>query len=155
MGFNEIMTNSITNEAYFSEAEREQMVKMLNSLSAELNILRNSLFETSLEAVAHNLNHRNNSLRLFEFGKAYNTSGPGQYHEAEKLCVVISGNMTESGWKQKEMNADFYYLKGIVISVLKSLGITADETEILQVPKLDNHIVFTNLTGRSLPAPVR
>ena len=63
------------------------MVKMLNSLSAELNILRNSLFETALEVVAHNLNHKNNSLRFFEFGKAYSTSGPGKYAEDRKtLC---------------------------------------------------------------------
>jgi phenylalanyl-tRNA synthetase beta chain len=142
LGFNEIMTNSITNAAYFSEAERKQMVKMLNSLSADLNILRNSLFETALEAVAHNLNYKNNSLRLFEFGKAYSTPEAGNYHEAEKLCVVISGNVTESSWKQKEANADFYYLKGVVLSVLKLLGITPDAAEVLQVPKLDNHIVF-------------
>ncbi len=79
LGFNEMMTNSITNAAYYSEEELANMVKMLNSLSAELNILRNSLFETALEVVAHNLNHKNNSLRLFEFGKAYSTSGPGEY----------------------------------------------------------------------------
>ena len=85
LGFNEIMTNSITNAAYFSEDEKKQMVKMLNSLSAELNILRNSLFETALEVVAHNLNHRNNSLRLFEFGKAYSTTtGPGQISRSRK-----------------------------------------------------------------------
>ena len=70
LGFNEIMTNSITNAAYFSEEEQQQMVKMINSLSADLNILRNSLFETALECVAHNLNHRNLSLKLFEFGKS-------------------------------------------------------------------------------------
>lgn len=142
LGFNEIMTNSITNAAYFSEEEKERMVKMLNSLSAELNILRNSLFETALESVAHNLNHKNNSLKLFEFGKAYSTSGPGSYQESEKLCIVISGSVNENNWKQKEADADFYYLKGVVLSVLKLLGITPDTIEVLQVPKLDNHVVF-------------
>jgi phenylalanyl-tRNA synthetase beta chain len=142
LGFNEIMTNSITNAAYFSEEEKEQMVKMLNSLSAELNILRNSLFETSLEVVAHNLNHRNSSLRLFEFGKAYSTSGSGNYQESEKLCLVVSGNTTEDSWKQKAVTVDVYYLKGAVVSVLRLLGITPDSMEVLQVPKLDNHIVF-------------
>ncbi len=142
LGFNEIMTNSITNAAYFSEEEQAQMVKMINSLSAELNILRNSLFETALETVAHNLNHKNNSLRLFEFGKAYSTSGPGKYTEAEKLCLVITGNINEADWKQKSTAADFYYLKGTVTAVLKVLGITPDSIEILAVPKLDNHIVF-------------
>jgi phenylalanyl-tRNA synthetase beta chain len=52
------------------------MVKMMNSLSAELNILRPSLLETSLEVVARNLNHKNSNLKLFEFGKGYFTSGP-------------------------------------------------------------------------------
>ncbi|MBK7291236.1 MAG: phenylalanine--tRNA ligase subunit beta [Chitinophagaceae bacterium] len=148
-GFNEMMTNSITNAAYFSEEELSSMVTMMNSLSAELNILRNSLFETSLEVVAHNLNHKNNSLRLFEFGKAYNTSGSGKpaspagrYAEAEKLCLVITGNKNEDSWKEKAVAADFYNLKGAVNTVLTLLGLTADAIETFEVPKLDNHIVF-------------
>ncbi len=141
-GFNEMMTNSITNAAYFSEEELQNMVKMTNSLSAELNILRNSLFETSLEVVAHNLNHKNNSLRLFEFGKAYNTSGPGKYDETEKLCIIISGKKSEDSWKQKNIPSDFYVLKGTVDAILKSLGINADAIEAVQVSKLNNHIVY-------------
>lgn len=142
LGFNEIITNSITNAAYFSEEELEQMVKMMNSLSAELNILRSSLFETALEVVAHNLNHRNSSLRLFEFGKAYSTSGSGKYAEEEKLCIVVTGNTCEDSWKQKGKQADLYFLKGVVAAVLQSLGIRADGIEVVAVPKLDNHIVF-------------
>lgn len=141
-GFHEMMTNSITNAAYFSGEEQEQMVKMMNSLSAELNILRNSLFETALEVVAQNLNHKNNSLRLFEFGKAYSTSGSGRYNEAEKLCVVITGNKNEDSWKQKSSLADIFYLKGVVDAVLKLSGITPDSAEVLEVPKLSNHIVY-------------
>ena len=59
LGFNEIMTNSITNEAYFDETELTGSVKMLNSLSAELNIMRPSMLETGLESIAHNLNRKN------------------------------------------------------------------------------------------------
>jgi phenylalanyl-tRNA synthetase beta chain len=142
LGFNEMMTNSITNAAYYSEEELATMVKMMNSLSAELNILRNSLFETSLEVVAHNLNHKNNSLRLFEFGKSYSTSGPAEYKETEKLCIVLSGNSTEDNWKHKSTATDFYALKGSVIAILKLLGINGYITETLSVPKLDNHIIF-------------
>ncbi len=142
LGFNEMMTNSITNAAYYSEEELTNMVKMLNSLSAELNILRNSLFETALEVVAHNMNHKNNSLRLFEFGKAYSTSGPGEYNETEKLCIVISGNNTEDNWKQKSTATDFYALKGTVVAVLKLLGIPGYSIEALPVSKLNSHIVF-------------
>jgi len=142
LGFNEMMTNSITNAAYYAEEEQQNMVKMLNSLSAELNILRNSLFETALEVVGHNLNYKNNSLRLFEFGKAYSASGPGKYTENEQLCVVISGNKNDANWKQKAVNSDFYFLKGVIASILKALGTEADTVETMQVDKLNNHIVF-------------
>ncbi|HMU47803.1 MAG TPA: phenylalanine--tRNA ligase subunit beta [Chitinophagaceae bacterium] len=142
LGFNEIMTNSITNAAYFTTEEQKGMVKMINSLSAELNILRNSLFESALEVVAHNLNHKNNSLHLFEFGNAYQTSGPGKYQESEKLSLVISGKTGEDDWKQKYSEADFYYLKGVVNTIFKTLGIIPDSVEALDVPKLKNHIVY-------------
>jgi len=92
--------------------------------------------------VAHNLNHKNNSLRLFEFGKAYGTTGAGRYTEAEKLCIVVSGNKNEDNWKQKSSFSDFYYLKGTASAVLKMLGIQPDSIEELRVPKLDNHIVY-------------
>lgn len=142
LGFNEIMTNSITNAAYFTVEEQKGMVKMINSLSAELNILRNSLFETALEVVAHNLNHKNNSLHLFEFGNAYQTSGPGKYQESEKLSLVISGKTGEDDWKKKYPETDFYHLKGIVNTILKTLGIIPDSIEALDVPKLRNHIIY-------------
>jgi phenylalanyl-tRNA synthetase beta chain len=148
LGFNEMMTNSITDASYFSEEEATTMVKMLNSLSAELNILRNSLFETAMEVVAHNLNHKNNSLRLFEFGKAYSTSGSEKYNEQLKLCIVITGNKNEDSWKQKNTGSDFFYVKGVVDSILKSLGISADVIEKTEVQKLDNHITYkVNMPG--------
>lgn len=142
LGCFEMMTNSITNAAYFSEEEQGSMVKMTNSLSAELNILRNSLFETAMEVVAHNLNHRNTSLRLFEFGKAYSTAGPGKYSETEKLCLVITGNNSEDSWKQKGQAADFYTLKGMVDAVFRMLGIVPDSTEPMADSRLDNHLVY-------------
>jgi phenylalanyl-tRNA synthetase beta chain len=141
-GFHEMMTNSITNAAYFSEEELKSMVKMQNSLSAELNILRNSLFETVMEVVAHNLNHKNNSLRLFEFGNAYHSYEPGKYLQEENLCIVITGNKTTDSWKQKSSSSDFYNLKGIVEAFLKVVGTLPDSVETINVSKLDNHIVF-------------
>ena len=142
LGFHEMMTNSITNAAYFTEEERQPMVKMLNSLSAELNILRPSLLETSLEVVARNLNHKNSDLKLFEFGKGYFTTGPGKYHEMEQVCMVISGNTNDQSWKGRSTSSDFFYTKGVVSSVLQLLGIKADSIEILPVPKLHDHIIY-------------
>jgi phenylalanyl-tRNA synthetase beta chain len=132
LGFNEMMTNSITNTAYFSEEEKKQMVTMMNSLSAELNILRPSLLETSLEVVARNLNHKNNNF----------TSGKGQYHELDQVCMVVTGNVAEQSWKGKNVPADFFHLKGVVSSVLELLGLKPDNIEILPVPKLCNHIIY-------------
>src|SRR4030095_17136548 len=106
LGFHEIMTNSITNEVYFDEVELAESVKMLNSLSAELNIMRPSMLETGLESIAYNLNRKNNDLKFFEFGKTYSTSGPGKYNEAEHLCLFVTGNKTDASWKQKSTPAD-------------------------------------------------
>jgi len=142
LGYQEMMTNSITNAVYFTEEEKQPMVKMLNSLSAELNILRPSLLETSLEVVARNLNHKNSDLTLFEFGKGYFTTGPGKYHEREQVCMVISGNVNDQNWKEKAVPSDFFYTKGVVSSVLQLLGITPDSIETLPVPKLQNHIIY-------------
>ncbi len=141
-GFNEIMTNSITNAALYTEEESSAMVKMLNSLSAELNILRNSLLETSLEVVAHNLNHKNHSLRLFEFGKAYSTSGPGQYAEKDRLAIIVTGNKNEAEWNQKATASDFYFLKGMTEAVFASLGLQPDKTEAASSAKLENYISY-------------
>ena len=138
LGFYEIMTNSITNSAYFSEEELRSAVKMLNNLSAELNILRPSMLETGLEAIAHNLNRKNNDLRFFEFGKTYGTSGPGQYSEPGHLCLYLSGKSLEEGWRSKPAASDFYVLKGIVAKLLEVLGLAADSFELLQHPKFES-----------------
>ncbi len=71
MGFREMLNNSITNSAYYSEAELSKSVKMMNNLSAELDILRPSMLETGLQSLAHNLNRKNINLHFFEFGKTY------------------------------------------------------------------------------------
>ncbi len=143
-GFHEILTNSITNAAYYSEEELQGMVKMMNSLSAELNVLRSSLFETTLEVVAHNLNHKNNSLRLFEFGKAYNSSGPGKYEETTLLAITTTGQLQQSGWKQKEMPADIYYLKGVLENILQLTGVSQGSLRIepQPAPRFTQQLVY-------------
>ena len=138
LGFYEIMTNSITNSAYFTEEELASSVKMLNNLSAELNILRPSMLETGLEAIAHNLNRRNSDLRFFEFGKTYTTIGSAQYSEPEHLCLYITGKNNEDGWRSKSAASDFYVLKGIVAKLLQSLGVTVDSFEPLAGTKFES-----------------
>jgi len=122
LGFNEIFTNSITNQAFYSEEELAGSVKMLNSLSADLNMMRPSMLETGLISVAHNLNRKNNSLRFFEFGKTYSTSGPGKYKEDEHLSFYITGQAGTDSWKGKSPDTDLYYIKGAVQRTLQLLG---------------------------------
>lgn len=138
LGFYEIMTNSITNSAYFSEAELEGSVKMLNNLSAELNILRPFMLETGLEAIAHNLNRRNYDLRFFEYGKTYHTTGSGKYTEPEHLCLYITGKNLEDGWRSKATPADFYVLKGVVGNLLQLLGVKDASWQPLEHPKFES-----------------
>ncbi|HTN08112.1 phenylalanine--tRNA ligase subunit beta [Agriterribacter sp.] len=135
-GFNEIFTNAITNSAYFDEATLRTSVKMLNSLSAGLNIMRPSMLETGLECLAHNINRKNNNLRLFEFGKTYHTGGVGQYKEKEKLCLYITGMIKEASWKAGEDKSDFYYLKGIAESILHAAGLSHYQLQPTTVPHL-------------------
>ena len=129
MGFQEMMTNSITNAAYYNNSGG--LITMINSLSATLNCLRPGMLETALEVVAHNLNHRNLNLRLFEFGKIYTRSEKDQFQELERCCLVITGQKNESSWKQTATAADFYTLKGAVDALIKGLGlkITSQEME--------------------------
>jgi phenylalanyl-tRNA synthetase beta chain len=122
MGFSEIFTNSITNSKYYPEEVLQTSVKMINNLSADLDIMRPSMLETMLETVAFNLNRRNRNLRLFEFGKTYHTSGVGHYTEDKWLSITVTGNKTEAGWRSKQMPGDLFYLKGILSNLLGIAG---------------------------------
>lgn len=123
IGYNEILTNSITNRAYFTEQELQSVVKMKNSLSAELNIMRPNMLETGMVVIAHNLNRKNNHLKLFEFGKTYAIDNQGLFEEPEHLCIYVSGKKHEDSWKGKASDADFYTLKGVLQKLWELLGI--------------------------------
>jgi phenylalanyl-tRNA synthetase beta chain len=128
MGFNEMLNNSITHSAYYSEQEMEVAVKMLNNLSAELDTLRLSMLETGLQTVARNLNHRNNDLKFFEFGKTYSKNN-GTFSEKDHLALFISGNATNATWHNKAVAADIYFMKSIIQSLLVQSGIEGIKIE--------------------------
>ena len=114
LGFHEIFTNSITNSAYYSEETLQQSVKMLNSLSSELNVMRPSMLETGLESIAYNLNRKNSNLQFFEFGKTYHQKAVGKYSEQQHICLYATGELSNATWSHKATPAGFYYLKGVV-----------------------------------------
>ncbi|MEO5593661.1 MAG: phenylalanine--tRNA ligase subunit beta [Chitinophagaceae bacterium] len=122
LGFNEIFTNSITNNAFYTEEELVTAVKMLNSLSADLNIMRPSMLETGLQSVAHNINRRNYNVRFFEFGKTYSSNKPNVYEEQEHVSLYVSGQIKNDAWKAKGTGSDLYYIKGVIERVFNLLG---------------------------------
>ena len=117
-GFNEILTNSITNSKYYTEEVLAQTVKMVNSLSVDLDIMRPSLLETGLETISFNMNRRNNNLQFFEIGKTYLQKEVGFYKEEEHLALYLTGNNHEDEWREKSKPNDLYRAKGIAASIL-------------------------------------
>lgn len=122
-GFYEIFTNSITNSAYFDEEVLKHAVKMINNLSADLDILRPSLLPTGLEVIAHNINRKNVNLCLFEFGKIYGKEQDGQYIEQNHLSIYVSGEVKETSWNHKAEKADYFFIKGLCEKILQASGI--------------------------------
>lgn len=125
LGFNETMTNSLTKPKYASLSENineETNVEMLNPLSNDLKVLRQSLLFSGLESVGYNINRKNNSLKFFEFGKTYHKYGE-KYEENKHLTLFVTGNRTKNSWNLGNKTSDFFYLKGIITSLLVRLGI--------------------------------
>jgi phenylalanyl-tRNA synthetase beta chain len=122
-GYTEMVTNSITNSAYFSDEIMAGSVKMLNNLSADLDVMRPSMLETGLETIAYNLNRKNNAISFFELGKVYGKSSKGSYYESEQLAIYLSGKQTQDGWRTKGVEQDFFVAKGMVQSLFELLGI--------------------------------
>lgn len=122
VGFNEIITNPITNSAYYSEEVLQHTVKMLNSLTAELNIMRPSMLETGLEVIAYNVKRKQTNLQLFEYGKNYSSKAVGEYKELERLALYITGKTKEDDWISKGKDFDFFHAKGIVNAIVALNG---------------------------------
>ncbi len=125
LGFNETMANSLTKADYLELSENlnpEHSVEMLNPLSNDLKVMRQSLLFSGLESVAYNINRKQNSLKFYEFGKTYHKYESG-YQEDKHLTLFVTGNRTQDSWKVASQASDFFYLKGIVTALLSRLGI--------------------------------
>ena len=125
LGFNETMANSLTKSDYTKLSENineEANVAMLNPLSNDLRVLRQSLIFSGLESVSYNLNRKNNSLKFYEFGKTYHKYND-KYQEDKHLTLFVTGNRTKDAWNANNTTSDFFYVKGIITAVLSRLGI--------------------------------
>ena len=124
IGFNETMANSLTKPEYATLSENineEHNVEMLNPLSNDLKVMRQSLLFSGLESVSYNINRKNTSLKFYEFGKTYHKYNE-KYQEDKHLTLFVTGNSTKDSWKKENKIADFFYLKGITSNILLRLG---------------------------------
>lgn len=127
-GYHEILSNSLTKLSYSSQPE--QAVKILNPLSSDLDVMRQSLLFSGLEAVSYNQNRKNADLKLYEFGKVYSLDGMN-YKENQRLSIFITGAKESENWSSKSVDAGFYNLKAAVDQIISRLnikGLITDET---------------------------
>lgn len=141
-GFYETLTNSLTNLAY---QQKHQLtfagdpIEMLNKLSEEQGILRQTMLFTGLEVLAHNINRKQKDLKLFEFGKVYwkNSSAPskeGKYQEEERLAVYLTGNQETESWQRKTQPITYFDIAQHVAHILKKSTIENVKQEELKDP---------------------
>jgi len=134
-GYFEIMNNSLMSTGISEKFKSKTIdslnnISILNPLSNELDIMRQSLIFGGLNAIEFNQNRQRPNLKLFEFGKVYSKSTAG-YNESRKLAIFITGDRDAENWTNKVEKSSFYSLKGIVEKILTRLGLN------------ENHIIET------------
>ena len=144
-GFTEIMSNSLTKAAYYEDltsCPAERCVRILNPLSADLNVMRQTLLFNMLEAVGLNANRRNGDLCLYEFGNCYfydeskrtEENRLAAYSEEYRLAIAVTGVATPQSWNAKPVKASFFTLRAVAEKLLRRFGIDiyALKTETLE-----------------------
>ena len=133
-GFREILNNSLTKTAYYTELNKyneETTVKVMNPLSNDLGVMRQSLLFGGLESISRNINHKMPNLRFFEFGNCYHYSPEKKndeepikaYTEEMHLGMWTTGKRVEGSWAHADEKASFYELKAYVINIFTRLGV--------------------------------
>ncbi len=133
-GYTEIMSNSLTKSSYYDSLSSypvAQCVKIINPLSSDLNVMRQTLLFNTLEAVELNANRRNGDLKIYEFGNCYYYNADADnsekilapYSENYRLAIAVTGIAEPASWNQKSSPASFYTLRAAVERVLGRFGI--------------------------------
>ena len=133
MGFTETMSNSLTKAAYYEELKAypaENCVKIMNPLSADLGVMRQTLLFNMMEAVQLNTNHRQADLKLYEFGNCYyfnpsrkEEGGLAPYSERGRLAILVTGQQQAQSWNVKGAQSDYFFLKSVAEKLLRRFGV--------------------------------
>ena len=125
-GFNEIMNNSLTKVSYYQNGTwLDTCVKIMNPLSQDLGVMRQTLLFGGLESIQRNANRKNADLKFYEFGNCYHHAEA--YTEEPHLGLWITGNKTLQSWVMKDEKTTFYQLHAYVNNILKRLGVNMDK----------------------------
>lgn len=155
-GFSEIMNNSLTKSEYYDENPdfpADRCIPIINPLSKELNVMRQTLLYSGLECIARNINFRILDQKLYEFGRGYEkvltekTESPEiridsdnsvrdlpvtkRFSETEHVSIFMTGNMTPESWKMKPAETDFFYLKAYVMDILHRMRVNMGRMEMV------------------------
>lgn len=133
-GFNEILNNSLTKAAYYEDLNcypAERLVSIVNPLSSDLNVMRQSILFGGLESIAYNANRKNPNLKFFEFGNTYqhfnekaDAENPMKaYAEESHLGLWVTGKRVEGSWAHPDEQSSFYELKAYVLNILNRIGL--------------------------------
>lgn len=129
-GFYETMANSLTKPeyaTYSNSINSDVNVTLLNPLSKDLCVMRQSMLFSGLEAIIYNINRKNKNLKFFEYGNTYHHFSNG-FEEKFHLSLFLTGNKAPVNWHSAKGKSDFFYLKGVVKAILERLGITSLKT---------------------------
>ena len=166
-GFNEILNNSLTKVSYYESLQTmalDQCVKIMNPLSQDLGVMRQTLLFGGLESIARNVNRKNSDLRLYEFGNCYHyKSNPAalehnptnpliEYTEEPHLGIWLTGNKTMLSWVAKEEKSSFYQLRAFVNNILIRLGVDLAKTKMepLHSELYDNGLIIYAPNGKQI-----
>ncbi|MES2513342.1 MAG: phenylalanine--tRNA ligase subunit beta [Bacteroidota bacterium] len=156
-GFNEMMGLSLTKETYYTEGT--PLVKILNPLSSDLNVMRNTMLFGGLESLAYNINRKQADLKLFEFGKTYEkTEAEFKYSETKHLTLFVTGRKYAENPYGENNKVDFAYIKSCIESVLNKLSIKFKINELndpqfaygLSFAQKNKHLVSFGLVDKSI-----
>jgi phenylalanyl-tRNA synthetase beta chain len=144
-GFYEIWTNSLTNLSYQQKHQLTfdgEPVEILNKLSEEQGVLRQTMLFTGLEVCAYNINRKQKDLKLYEFGKIYYKK-EGRYQENEKLALYMTGNMETENWQHKTQAVSYYDVAQQISNVLNKSGLAKVGQEEIKHPLFDYGVKLT------------
>ena len=149
-GFNEILNNSLTKAAYYEDEQNANptLVRIMNPLSSDLNVMRQTLLFGGLESIQHNVNRKRQNLRFFEFGNIYtfdpekkNDDDPMQaYKEQYHAALWVTGKRVEGSWAHKNEDSTFYELSAYVENILRRIGVKPGMT----VRKKSENCIFSS-----------